>query len=321
LNLFFDYSGLYLSFLIALVAVIVSGFQPSLDPLVISIITGMLISNILTKREFLGKGIDVMLSLFLPIGIGLYGSQLNLGDGISLSKWVIILTIFLCTFLLTVLLSKAFGLSKGLSILLASGLSICGASAIAIISPLIRAKREETSISLIVIMVIGLTAIIFYPLLYHLSGLRINDFTLLIGTTIPMLGQVKVTALQVAGIDALHDALRYKLIRVSMLFFLVIGVTFLFREDRKGFRLPWFMFLFIALAIIFNLVDSLSLLREKIQPWSSFLLSSGLAAIGLSIDFESIPTEGAKPLFAVLISWAIVLAGILIFLRILNVQG
>lgn len=314
-----DYSGLLLSFLIALLSTLISRLYLSLDPLVLSIIFGMLFSNMLAKREFLSKGVDIMLRLFLPIGIALYGSQLNLSNGLDLTKWIIILTVFLATFLLTTLLSQAFGLSKRLSILLASGLSICGASAIAIISPLIRAKKEETSISLIVIMIIGLTTIVFYPLLYDLLGLNVNDFTLLSGTTIPMLGQVKITTLKVAGVEGLSVALRYKLIRVSMLFFLVIGLILLFREREKGIHLPWFMLIFIILAIMVNLTGKAYALRQILQPWSSFFLSSGLAAIGLSVDFESITVEGSRPLFAVFISWVLILSVTILLLRLLNV--
>lgn len=314
-----DYSGLLLSFVIALLSTLISRLHLSLDPLVLSIIFGMLFSNMLAKREFLGKGINVMLRLFLPIGIALYGSQLNLSNGLDFTKWIIILAVFLATFLFTTLISSALGLSKRLSILLASGLSICGASAIAIISPLIKAKKEETSISLIVIMIIGLTSIVFYPLLNDLLGLEVNAFTLLSGTTIPMLGQVKVTALQVAGKEGLSVALKYKLIRVSMLFFLSIGVILLFRDRERGFHLPWFMLIFMILAIVVNLTEKASAVRQILQPWSSFFLSSGLAAIGLSVDFESITVEGSRPLFAVLISWGLILSGTIILLRLLNV--
>lgn len=314
-----DYSGLVVSFIIAFVSMILARLHLSLDPLVLSIIFGMLFSNMLAKSDFLGKGVDIMLRFFLPMGIALYGSQLNLTDGLDFTKWIIILTVFLATFLSVILLSRILGLSKRLSILLASGLSICGASAIAIISPLIKAKKEETSISLIVIMIIGLTSIVFYPLLYDLVGLKVNDFTLLSGTTIPMLGQVKVTAFQVAGAEGLSAALRYKLIRVSMLLFLVIGIIIFFREREKGFHLPWFMFIFMILAIVVNITEKASVVRQILQPWSSFFLSSGLAAIGLSVDFESITVEGSRPLFAVFISWVLILSCSIVLLRFLNV--
>lgn len=314
-----DYSGLYLSFIIAVIAILISRLHQSLDPLVLSIISGMLLSNILSRRDFLVRGVDIMLRLFLPIGIALYGSQLNLSDGLDFTRWIIILTIFLSTFLITTIISQAFGLSKRLSILLASGLSICGASAIAVISPIVRAKKEETSISLIVIMIIGLTSIVFYPILNDILGLKTREFTLIAGTTIPMIGQVKVTSLQVAGMDGLSEALRYKLIRVSMLLFLAIGVAMLFREEGKGLRLPWFMLIFVGLAITTNMIEGLSKLRATLQPLSTFFLSSGLAAIGLSVDFDSITVEGTRPLFSSLISWGLILTGIIVFLRLLNV--
>lgn len=299
-----DYSGLFLSLLIAVISFLSSQLHPSFDALAVSIIFGMLLSNMLAKREQLQKGIDIMLRFFLPVGIALYGTQLTFGNNVDYKTWLSVIVAFTFSFTITFLISRLFKLPEKLAVLLASGFAICGASAIAVISPLIAAKREDTSISIISIMVIGLLSVVFYPVLWKDIGLTVKEFSFLSGTTIPMLGQVKIAVMK-TGTDWMSLAVRFKLIRVSMLLFVAAGVVLLYGKGRNGTPIPWFMIAFAAFALLTNFVETMASMARIFEPVSKFFLSSALAAIGLSVDFDSITSEGSKPLLAVFISWCI----------------
>jgi uncharacterized membrane protein YadS len=69
---------------------------------------------------------------------------------------------------------------------------ICGASAIAVISPVIAAKREETSVEILPVMMLGLTGIVFFPIIFDFWAAGNDEFSLYAGTTLQMLGQVVV---------------------------------------------------------------------------------------------------------------------------------
>ncbi|MBI4691452.1 MAG: putative sulfate exporter family transporter [Nitrospirae bacterium] len=307
--------GAMIVLLITMVSYMLSFLHPSFDMLVISIIFGMLFANLIREKNFLDDGIAFSLKIFLPAGIALYGTQLSFVR-IEPKLWFYVIAVTVTLFLLTYFISKGVGLSKNIMILLSTGLSICGASAIMIVSPIIGAKKEEISISVIVIMVLGLSGMIFYPLLTDIMVLNKDEFAFLSGTTLPMMGMVKAAAVR-AGQDALAVALNIKLIRISCLIFL--PVVSLILLGKKNFHIPWFIAVFIVLAIGMNIIKETKIIKEVAEYASKFFLSSALAAIGLSVDFDSIMENGTKPLMAIFLSWGIVVLFLYLIFSIENV--
>ncbi len=310
------YSGVLFSVLIAIVSYVLSSIHPSFDALVISIILGMIVANLFSDRQFLEKGIDLSLKVFLPVGIALYGAQLSVSY-ISPYFWPAVIAVFLSVFFLIFFVSKAFGIDTKLGVLLATGFSICGASAIAIVSPLIKAKKEETSLAVIVVMLFGLIGMVIYPVLGDLLSLSPQGFAFLTGTTLPMLGQVKVTASGFSE-ESYALAINFKLLRMSMLVFFVTVAILLSRAEGRKFYVPWFVVIFISLALLVNVVD-LHWMTEYFRYVSKFSLSVALAAIGLSVDFDFISEGGSAPLFSVGVSWAVIVSIIYLALMIFNV--
>lgn len=290
-----SFQGLFVSLLIAFSAFMLSYIHPSLEALAISIIFGMLVGNILKDSRTLQKGINLSLKIFLPVGIALYGSQLQLKD-VEPVKVVYIFITFISVFSLVYIFTRLFGCRNNTSVLIATGMSVCGASAIAIVSPLIEADREETSISLIVVTIVGLIGMIFFPLIGYYLNYSVEEFALLSGTTLPMLGQVKVAAMDYRG-DILTLAIKYKLIRMSFLIFIITVAIVLSGIKKKRFYVPWFVVVFILLAIVVN-VFNLSYITGYLAPISRFSLCTALASIGLSVDFEAITERGFAPLLS-----------------------
>ncbi|HWR57936.1 MAG TPA: putative sulfate exporter family transporter [Thermodesulfovibrionales bacterium] len=310
--------GVVFSLLIGVVSLLLSGVHPAFDTLVVSIIIGMFVGNTLAKPEQLQSGIGIMLKYFLPMGIALYGTQLTFGRNIDYGTWLYVAVIFIFFFVLTLTISKLLKLPGTLSLLLASGLAVCGASAIAVISPLVGAKKEDTSISVISILVIGLLSIVFFPLFWEDIGFSVRDYAFFSGTTIPMLGQVKIAVLE-TGSEGVGLAVRFKLIRVSMLLFVAAAVAFVYGRKKNRVSVPWFLVVFVIFAFLVNFVKGMEAIAPKLEPVSKFFLSSALASIGLSVDLDSIMSEGSRPLTAVFLSWCIGCLFVYAGLRLLGV--
>lgn len=298
-------AGFCIVVVIAALSYYLSTLHASFDALVISIIVGMLCGNIISGRAFFEKGTESALKVFLPIGIALYGSQLVL-DKLQWGQLLSILLVFSALFGLTFLVARIFSLDKKVAVLLASGLSVCGASAIAVISPLIGAKKEDTSISVISVMMLGLTGMIIYPIVNDLLSLTRDEFTFLAGTTLPMIGQVKVAALNVSP-EYVSAAVKIKLIRVACLFFLVTTSIFFSGEREKKVKIPWFVIVFILLAVGVNAGNAFVPAMEYLKWTSNFCLTAALAAIGFSVDFDSVIDRGILPLGVIFFSWVIVI--------------
>ncbi len=299
--------GLSVVLLVALGAFGISTIHGSFDALVISMLAGILIGNLIGHQRALSDGIELAVRFVLPCGIALYGTQLSVAD-LRWQEMVKTVAVFGGLFGLTFLLSRTFGLGRRMGILLAAGMSVCGTSAIAVISPLISARREETSISIISVIMLGLTGVILYPLLGDFLVLAEDEFAFFSGATLPMLGQVKVTAASVSA-DCMNAAVKIKLIRISLLLF-IIPLAMILAERGGGMKVPFFIILFVVLALFVNVSNIFAPFAGTFRLASGFFLSTGLAAVGMSVDLDAIVDEGMKPLGIVLMSWGAVILAI-----------
>lgn len=309
--------GLAVTLVISLIAYLASSLHPSFDSLVISIIFGLLVSNMFGDRTVIEEGVNWAIKVFLPIGIGLYGMQIKF-SGVELKYWPLVAGVVALLFFITYFISRGFGLERTLSILLGTGMSICGASAIAIIAPLIGSKKEDTSISLLSILTVGLVGMLAYKFFAGMLGLSAEEFGLFTGMTLPMFGQVKVASASV-GAQSLAFATNIKLLRIAFLTILVFCVLIFAGTQKKRLYVPWFMILFFVLAIAVNLSEGVASLSPIMETVSRLSLSTALVAIGLTIDIDSIAEKGARPLFAAFFGWGITALFVYLFLNMINV--
>lgn len=302
--------GFILCIIIATFSLLLSLLHPAFEALAISIIAGILLGNILIKNDEFNRGISLALKIFLPLGIFLYGSQLTLDWQEASCCGILVVIPLILLFLITLFLSKITRVTGNTGILMATGISICGASAIAILSAVVKAKKNEISIAIISIIAIGIIAIGTYPLIREILALSPEDYAFLVGATVPTIGQVKIAA----GPDLSHLALSIKLLRVGSLAILIPLVIIFKKGSRERLYIPWFIVGFIGLAIAFNMIEDLTKMRVLLAPVSTFSLATALSAIGLEVDLESMGIEGLKPLFALLTSWVLVVILVLFYL-------
>ena len=90
---------------------------------------------------------------FLQVGIVILGLTISASNALELTIiYFPYISIFvLAIFLLGLLLGKVFSINKRIIILVASGTAICGATAMAAISPLIKAKPKDLLVCMAII--------------------------------------------------------------------------------------------------------------------------------------------------------------------------
>jgi uncharacterized integral membrane protein (TIGR00698 family) len=306
--------GIGITFIIAFISYLASSVHPSFDALVISIIFGMLVANMLDDRIALQQGIDIAIKIFLPLGIALYGFQLRIIN-VEAGSLPGALIVFAFMFLVCYFISRGVGLDKQLSVLLSTGMSVCGASAIIVIAPILGARKENTSISVLSVITVGLTGMIIYRVLPGMLDIDIGKFAFLTGATLPMLGQVKVAS-SAMGDESLKLALNYKLVRIAALAVVAMFALIFSRSEDKRFHVPWFMVAFFAFAIAVNVSSLAASLSEIVRPLSKGSLSIALAAVGLSINFDSITEKGAGPLLSAFLAWGIIVLTVYLALSV-----
>src|SRR5260221_5153151 len=76
------------------------------------------------------------------------------------------------------LIGRFFKIEKKTSLLIAGGTAICGGSAIAALSPVIRAEERQVSVALGVVFILNSVALFLFPVIGHLLHLSQSQFGL-----------------------------------------------------------------------------------------------------------------------------------------------
>ncbi len=167
-------------------------------------------------------------------GIVLLGLKLGLSDilGLGWQTVAMVLAVVTATFFGTLWLGRRLGLPGDQPLLIATGYSICGASAIGAVSEVRDSDEQDVAASVALVTLCGTLAIAVLPLLHGPLGLGDAQFGRWVGASVHDVGQVVATA-QTAGGAALTQAVLVKLMRVMLLAPLVAGVV-LAVHGRRG---------------------------------------------------------------------------------------
>ena len=197
-------------------------------------------------------------------------------------------------------------------VLIGAGTGICGASAIAAVSSVIRPARERIAYALGTIFTFNLVAVLSYPAVGRLLGLSEQGFGLWAGTAVNDTSSV-VAAASAFGSGAVTLAVIVKLGRTLMIVPLCLALHLWRRarhpgglggrapEGRRGAGrallgvFPPFILCFLA-ASAFAAADLLPGGREPAATLSSWLITMALAGIGAGLDPGAVRAAGPRPL-------------------------
>ncbi|MGK7232847.1 YeiH family protein [Streptomyces hygroscopicus] len=173
----------------------------------------------------------------MRLGIVLLGLKLSLDDvlGLGWATVAMVLGVVAATFCGTWWLGRRMGLRGDQPLLIATGYSICGASAIGAVSEVSDSDERDVATSVALVTLCGTLAIAVLPLLQHPLGLDDAAFGRWVGASVHDVGQVVATA-QTAGPAALGDAVLVKLVRVALLAPLVAALATAVRVRARGAR-------------------------------------------------------------------------------------
>jgi uncharacterized integral membrane protein (TIGR00698 family) len=306
--------------------VVISGSHP-LEAMMVGIILGALARNVGLVPK---KWEPVLKKFETPLlwGIVLLGAgfSLKIASELPMSLLVILLTMLLGYFLIYYL-GRKLGLSQKISALLAVGTTICGGSAIAVTSPLIKAKEEETSYAVSTIVIAAFVMLITLPFLGQVLGLPQVAFGVWAGTAVHNTPQTIATG-YIFGEEAGQVATMIKLSRNMFMILVALLVSVWFgaeeaRQSKIGKKallkaFPWVLFGYIAMAFFavkgFFSAEGVSFFKAS----GKFLILMGMVGIGFGTNFRDVKEFGFRPLITGIIGALIVTAISLLLIRILN---
>lgn len=271
----------------------------------IALLMGFLLTNLLYNPfPNLSRQIVNWLLKLSVIGLG-FGMDLN--KSLEVGKEGLLLTIITIssTLILGYFIGKALKLDRVISYLIASGTAICGGSAIAAVSAVIKAKEKDISIALGVVFFLNALAIFVFPLLGHQLDLSQKDFGLWSAIAIHDTSSVVGAALAY-GEEALDIAVTVKLSRALWIIPLSILSMFLFKGKANSIKIPWFILLFVIAVIANSYLNLPDWMSFSIPQISKQLLILTLFLVGAGLTFTSIKESGAKPIILGVSLWVII---------------
>ena len=291
------------------------------SPLVIAVVLGALISNLGLLPDECRVGLGFAARNLLRLGIVLLGLQLSFSQVRELGApgLVLVIVVVAATFTGTQWLGKKMGLSPGLSLLVATGFSICGASAIAAMRPVSDADDDDMAYAIALVTICGTLAIFLLPAIGEIIGFIGAQFGSWVGASVHDVAQTVATAAS-GNDDAQDAAIVVKLTRVMLLAPLVAAVSFTLRRklshtnitDSKTQKaklppiVPLFIIGFIAAISINSSFNLPSELVSNVKWLEKSLLACALAGLGAGVDIKKLRRVGTRPLALGLISWMLI---------------
>jgi len=301
--------------------VVINDTHP-LEAMLVGILLGALARNLglMPKKwePYLKKFETPLLWGILLLGAGF---TLKVASELPLSL-VVILVSMAFGFLFVYFVARRMGLPDKLCALLAVGTSICGGSAIAIVSPLIKAKEEETSYSVSTIVISAFILLVSLPILGGVLGLDQQSFGIWAGTSVHNTPQTIGTG-YMFGEEAGQVATIVKLTRNMFMIVMAFLVSIWFgakeaERSKLGKKailkaFPWVLFGYVGMAVCavqgFFTPEGIAFFKSA----GKFLILMGMVGIGFGTDFRAIKRFGIKPLLVGMLG-ALVVTGVSLLL-------
>ncbi|MDR4997643.1 YeiH family protein [Brevibacillus parabrevis] len=308
-------AGVAFTFLVAVLGyglAQVPGFD-RVGPLACAILIAVAYRQFWGYPEALRAGIQFSAKRLLRLAIILYGLKLNvdvvLHQGLGLLVYDAGVIVFAIA--LTVLLAKWLKADASLSLLLGVGTGVCGAAAIAAVSPIIQAKEEDTAIGVGIIALVGTIFAILYTVLRPFLPLTALDYGMWSGISLHEIAHVALAAAP-AGQDGLAIGLLAKLGRVLLLVPLCFLLMFWMKRSGKlqgeaKVEFPWFLIGFLVMSLFGSYVLGKQIpvsesFNAGVAHVTTFVLTMAMVGLGLNVNLRALRTKAAKPLIAMSIT-------------------
>jgi hypothetical protein len=268
----------------------------------LALLSGFILTQFIGNPfEKISHKLTKILLQFSIVGLG-FG--MNLTDALQTGKEGFLFTIgsITTTLILGIILGKFLRIPRKTGFLISAGTAICGGSAIAALTPIIKARESEISVSLATIFILNSIALFLFPFLGHLFGMSETQFGMWCAIAIHDTSSV-VGAAQRFGDTALQVATTVKLQRALWIIPLSLATSFIFKNKESRISIPYFIFLFV-LAMLWNsyfpdfrvLNDTIVLIAKKGLVVTLFLIGAGLTR-------ESLKKTGIRPLLQGILLW------------------
>lgn len=278
--------------------------QPILSP-ALALFAGIVVANTMGNpfEKLSREAVKTLLKIaIVGLGFGIHADKAMQagGKGVLLTVFSIALTLTLGAFL-----GRKLTVDKKTSYLIASGTAICGGSAIAAVSPLVKADDSQISLALGTVFILNAAALFIFPPIGQALGLSQVEFGTWAAIAIHDTSSV-VGAAAAYGPQAEATATTLKLARALWIIPLSIYTLWAFKSKGGKIKIPYFILLFVVAIGINTWFPSLAPLYSGIGIAAHQILILTLFLIGAGLSRHTLKNVGIRPLLLGISLWVVV---------------
>ena len=264
--------------------------------------------------EFVEKNKKVQKYLLQIAVVGLgFGIHIKQAIEIGSNSFFVTLITIVFVFIIAFILARLLKSDRITTILVASGTAICGGSAIAAVSPSVKANSNQTSISLAIVFLLNAVALFIFPSIGSYFELSQEQFGLWSAIAIHDTSSV-VGAAEIYGNESLTIATTTKLVRTLWIIPLVLIISF-GSNTKEKFKFPWFILGFLGAMLLVSYVPALDGFKEYLVWGARKLLVFTLFLIGLQINIKELKKLGFNILIVGIITWLLLAVSSMLFIQ------
>jgi uncharacterized integral membrane protein (TIGR00698 family) len=280
----------------------------SLLPLIspaIALLMGLILAQVMEHPYTAASQKATQLLLKISV-IGL-GFGMNIFSTIEAGKEGILFTVASIFGVLTIgyLIGRLLKIDFKTSSLISAGTAICGGSAIAALSPVMKANPKQISVALGTVFILNSIALFIFPMIGHLLHLSQTQFGLWCAIAIHDTSSV-VGAASKYGEQALQIATTVKLARALWIIPVSLAATYFFKTDRTKMQIPYFIGLFILAILANTYISFITKAGPYLVDFAKAGLSLTLFLIGSGLSFKTFKSVGISPLVQGTALWILI---------------
>lgn len=270
-----------------------------------ALVIGFLLASLgLVPKQFNLAKLTKKLLAYSIVGLG-FGIQFEQALAVTSDGIGLIIATIAGTLVIGWWLARAIGLNKQTGYLISSGTAICGGSAIAAVSPAIKANDEQIGLSLATVFVLNSIALFVFPVIGHALNLDQHTFGTWAAIAIHDTSSV-VGAASAYGEEALTTATTLKLARALWIIPVAFVSAFLFRSESKKITIPYFILFYCVAIAVSDLLPQFEVIYQGIFDIAKRALVVCLFLIGCGISLEKLKSSGPKPLMFGVTLWVLI---------------
>ncbi|GAA4790509.1 YeiH family protein [Actinomycetospora chlora] len=318
--------GTVLALAVPAAATPLGALVPVIGGPVFGIVLGIVVGVFLRPGARLRPGLDVAARPVLQTSIVVLGATLSLGQvaAVGLGSLPVMLSTLAVALLGAWGLGRLLGVRGDTGLLIGVGTGICGASAIAATSAVLRPREHEVAYAIGTIFTFNVLAVLTFPPLGHALGMDGQAFGLWAGTAVNDTSSV-VAAAYSFGDSAGPAAVVVKLVRTLMIIPIVMVLAvWAARRDAASSpageqggparrrRLPWRRIVppFLVGFLVASALDTVGVVPASwhagLSAVGTFLITTALAGIGLGLRPADMRRAGLRPLALGACLWVLV---------------